>query len=95
MINTMINNPFFQTLVYSSLIFFNIMMFVSIFAVFIIINAVTKTQEKVDETLEKIQNSAINIAEAGFSLGSFVSQLTFLQPKKSLFSWIINTIKNF
>ena len=68
-------------------------MVVSIFAIFIFINAITKTQEKIDETLEKIQNSAINIAEAGFSLGSFVSQLTFLQPKKNLFNWVIDTIK--
>jgi hypothetical protein len=67
-------------------------MLISIVAVFVAINVVSKIQEKTEETLDIIQNSATNIGEVSINLGSLVSQLTFWKPKKNVVSWIADIL---
>jgi biopolymer transport protein ExbB/TolQ len=76
------DNVYFQTLVYSSLVFFNILMVVAIILVIYSITATKSIKEKTEMTLERIHDGASNLGEAGLGLASFVSQFNFFGSKR-------------
>jgi hypothetical protein len=78
------NNLYFQILTYSSLILFNLFAIVGIIAFIFVIRSVGHVKGKVNETMERVQDSAINIGEAGINFASVISQFAIFKPKKGI-----------
>ena len=87
------NNIYFQILAFSSLILFNIFAVVGIAAFVVLIKSTSNIRYKVDQTLERIQDSALNIGEAGINFASVISQFSFFKPKKSIRSFLANIFR--
>jgi hypothetical protein len=84
----MVENTYFQILTYSSLVLFNLFAIVGIIAFLVIIKGVSQVRAKVDQTMERVQDSAINIGEAGINFASVISQFAIFKPKKGFKSFI-------
>ncbi len=79
------DNTFFQLLIYSSLITFNLFMILGIVATIMIITATSSLKSKANYTLDQIQNSAFNIGEMGINAASFLGQFLIFKQKKGPF----------
>jgi hypothetical protein len=87
------NNIYFQILTFSSLILFNIFAVVGIVAFVVIIRGVTNIKLKVGDTMERIQDSALNIGEAGLNFASVISQFAIFKPKRGIRSFLANIFR--
>lgn len=76
------DNIYFQILVYSSLILFNTLMVLALFAVLFFINTTQSIRIKTELTIAKIYDGATNVGEMGLNIASFVSQFNIFQPKR-------------
>jgi hypothetical protein len=90
----MFENTYFQILTYSSLVLFNLFAIAGIIAFVVIIKSVSHVRGKVDQTMERVQDSAINIGEAGINFASVISQFAIFKPKKSFRSFLANIFKD-
>jgi hypothetical protein len=90
----MVENTYFQILTYSSLVLFNLFAIVGIIAFIVVIKSVSRVRAKVDETMERVQDSAINIGEAGINFASVISQFAIFKPKKGLKSFIAQIFRD-
>ncbi len=88
------NNIYFQILAFSSLILFNIFAVAGIVAFLVLIKSTSNIRHKVDQTLERIQDSALNIGEAGINFASVVSQFSFFKPKNNIRSFIASIFRD-
>lgn len=87
------NNIYFQILTFSSLILFNAFAVVGIIAFIVIIRGVTSIKIKVGDTMERIQDSALNIGEAGLNFASVISQFSFFKPKNKIRAFLANIFR--
>lgn len=87
------NNIYFQILAFSSLILFNIFAVVGIAAFVFLIKSTSSIRYKVDQTMERIQDSALNIGEAGLNFASVISQFAIFKPKRGIRSFLANIFK--
>jgi hypothetical protein len=73
------------------MVFFNLFCIIGIVAFFMIMMAVSKIKRKSVETLEIVQDTALNVNEA---TGGIIGILTnIFSPRKSFVSYILDVIK--
>ena len=77
------DNIFFQVLIYSSLVFFNITMILAVVALINIITATSSLRQKTEFTMEKIYDSASNLGDAGSNIASFLAQFIIFKSKNN------------
>ena len=87
------NNIYFQILTFSSLILFNVFAITGIVAFVVIIRSTSYIKYKVDQTMERIQDSALNIGEAGLNFASVISQFAIFKPKNKVRSFLANIFR--
>jgi hypothetical protein len=79
------DNVFFQILIYSSLISFNLLMILGIVATIMLMTATSSLKNKAHYTLDQINASAFNIGEMGLNAASFLGQFLLFNNKKGFF----------